>query len=69
MEEKVRQMITERLHTPQQIVQAEGNPAERLVMTLVKGSKHPEEMRPAKTSKVLVLDESLQVIPIDEAVS
>jgi hypothetical protein len=38
-------------------------------MTLMKGRKHPEEMRPAKTSKVLVLNESLQIIPIDEAVS
>src|SRR4030095_14602230 len=69
MKENIRQMIAECIHTPQQIVQAECKPTERLIMTQVKGRKHPAQMRPGKTSEVLVFNESFQVVPIDEAVS
>jgi hypothetical protein len=62
-------MIAESIHAPQQIIQAECKPAERLVMTQVEGRKHPAQMRPGKTSEVLVFNESFQVVPIDEAVS
>ena len=68
MKENICQVIAKRIHTPDQIIQAERKPGERLVVTLVEGRKHPAQMRPGKTSEVLVFNESLQVVPIDEAV-
>ena len=62
-------MIAEGVQPPQQIIQAEREPAEWLVMTQVKGRKHPAEMRPGEPSEVFVLDEGLQVVPIDETVA
>ena len=38
-------------------------------MTQVESRKHPAQMRPSKTSEVLVLNDRFKVVPIDEAVS
>src|SRR5262245_3161422 len=69
MSEKISQMIAKRLQTPQPIIQAECNPAERLVMTHMESRKHPAQMSPGKTSEVFVLNDRFKVVPINEAVS
>src|SRR3954466_606458 len=61
-------MITGRLHAPEEIIDAEGHPAERLIMTHIKCREHPFELRPAEPAIGQVFRHCGVIVPIDEIV-
>src|SRR2546427_5220378 len=60
-------MIPERIHAPQQVVQAEGHPRERNVVAPVR-RPHPAEVAPGEPPIVRVVEEILVIVPVDELV-
>jgi hypothetical protein len=68
MEEDVGQMIPEWIHPPEEIVRSKRHPAQRLIMTHVKGRKHPAKLLPAQPPVVRVFQKILVVVPIYELI-
>ena len=68
MNKQIRQMVTEWVHAPEHIVEAESDPAQRLVMTSVKRPNHPANLFPTQTSVVGILQQIHGVVPFDEVV-
>ncbi len=69
MDDGIGQMIADGIHPPKKVVETEGNPAERLIMTLVKSGKHPAKLLPAKSAVMRIFHQKLIVVPPDKFVA
>src|SRR5262245_4277078 len=61
-------MVSDRIHAPDEIVQAQAHPRQWHVVTQQPGGPHPREMRPAESTKARVVGEVLKVVPVQELV-
>src|SRR5262245_31568087 len=61
-------MVAERLHSPKQIIQGEGHPTYRLVVTHVECTEHPANLRPAQTTIKRILYDGSVVVPVDKSI-
>ena len=68
MEKKTSQVITERLHSPDEIVDSHGYPGDRPIDTHMKSGEHPAKLLPAQTSIIRIVEENRLVVPIDKSV-
>ena len=64
MEEQAREVIAGRIHSPEVVVEPEGHPGERHVVTHVERRPHPRSWSEAEPAKVRILDEVLFVVPL-----
>ena len=66
VDQDVDEVVSPRVHAAQDIVQAQGQPGHRDVVTHEGGPEHPADLGPAETAIVLVLDEVALVVPVEE---
>src|SRR5918996_4378105 len=68
MQYEIGQMISNRIHSPKNIVQSQRHPRQWLIMAHVQGRKHPANVGPAEAAEVGIFDDVFIVIPIDKLV-
>src|SRR5688572_27198766 len=68
MQDETGQMISNRIHSPKNVVQSQCHPSKWLIMAHVEGRKHPANVGPAKAAEVRIFDDVFIVIPIDKFV-
>ena len=68
VQEEIGQVVAAGVHAPEQVIQPEGHPRQRNVVTQLRGSPHPAEVGPAKPPVVRVLEEILVVVPVHKLV-
>ena len=66
---KISQVISDRVHSPNQVIKPKSHPTQRLVGTHVKRGKHPANLTPSQTAVVRVAYQILVIVPADEIVS
>src|SRR5215470_19376809 len=57
VQQEARQMVAHRVEAPDDVIGAEGHPAERLVGLEVEGREHPSQLRPAEPAVGFVGEE------------
>ena len=68
VEEKARQVIAERVHPPQRVVEAQRHPRQRDVVPHVERRPHPVELGRPQAAEVRVVEEVLVVVEAHEPV-
>ncbi len=68
VEQDVRQVIAERVHAPEPIVDPEGDPGDRDPVARERGGEHPAQVLPAEPPEIRVVDEIHGVVPVHELV-
>jgi hypothetical protein len=68
VQQKIGQMVADRIKAPEEVIDAEGEPGQRLIVTHVKCSEHPLNIRPAKTPVEWIFNNVPVVIPIDKPI-
>jgi hypothetical protein len=66
VQQEAGQVIPDRVHPPDEIVEAEGHPSQGDVETHERGGPHPAELRPAHAAIERVLRQIVGVVPVDE---
>ncbi len=66
---KISQVISDRVHSPNQVIKPKSHPTQRLVGTHVKRGKHPANLTPSQTAVVRVAYQILVIVPVNEIVS
>ena len=54
VQEQIGQMIAKWIHSPHNVIHAQGEPTQRLVRALMKSSEHPAKLRPTEAPIVRV---------------
>src|SRR5262245_55633791 len=63
VQEEVGEVIADRVHAPEEVIEAEGDPGQGHVVADVKGGEHPLELGPAEAAVGRVVEEVLAVVP------
>ena len=69
VEDEIRQMVPERVEPPERVVEAEGDPGQRLPVSHVEGGEHPADARRPEAPEHRVLEDVLLIVELDEAVA
>ena len=66
VEQEAGDVIADRVHPPEHVVGAEGEPGDRMVVAHLEGGEHPGELAPAKPPPAQMVEVVLVVIPAEE---
>ncbi len=69
VQQHVGQVIAERVHPPEEVVEAEADPGERDPVSGQGGGEHPAEVRPAEAAECGIVDQVHRVVPVEEPVA
>jgi hypothetical protein len=61
-------MVSERVHAPENIIQAISHPREGHARTHIAGGKHPMNLFPTQTAVTRIGDKKRLVVPVDKSV-
>src|SRR5262249_19074919 len=68
MQDKIGEMVAERVHAPYNVIEPQRHPGKRLVMTHEERGEHPAEISPTEAPEMGVFKVERVVVVIDEAV-
>lgn len=68
VQQQIGQMVAERIEPPKEIIDAEGKPGQRVIVTHVECSEHPSNIRPVKTPVEWIFNNVPIVIPVDKLI-
>src|SRR5499427_4398913 len=69
VKDEAREMVAGGVHSPDHVVEAQGDPGERDEAAQVPGGEHPAELRPAESAVGPVVEEVLDIVEVHEAVA
>ena len=68
VQQQIGQMVAHWIETPDEVIDAKGEPSQWLIVTHVKCSKHPLNIRPVKPPVEQIFNDVLVVIPINKLI-